>query len=916
VKLLLRAVVARALTLLPWRAVDAVRRGHLAAPPNGPRARVLFAAANVLRHRPIEPSITALRIEPLGITFSNDDSVLTRRLFFLGEYEAGEWRWWDHWCRRVTHAVEFGANTGLYTVVGGRVPTLEEYVAVEPHPHTAGVLRANLALNGVTRVRVVEAAVVGRRDQPRMELHVPVDDRDRTPTGAFLATGGGTSDGSRASIVVDVVEARTLVEQAQLIKMDIEGQELAVLRSIEDLLAERAPTIFLELRRSSAELRAYVPALCRRCGYGAFAIRGPRLYPVDLDTLPSVDFRRTFGTRDVILTTDADAASVTLSSSPSSQGVAPEIVDARASAGPTSRLTIPPSEPWRRMLHMRCRRRRWLAWTLSWAVPLLGCGDGGPGSDPTASTVIASVAVTPTRLAIAVGDSAPLSATPLNAAGRPVAGGSITWASGDTSRAVVSTNGLVRAIRSGTATITATVGAHAGEAVVEAALAPSRDTVDYRAIAAGVRPRGFGQGTYTLTAPAAGGRTLYVATTGSDANAGTSSAAPLKTIAKAAQLARAGDVVTIGDGTYGGAVVVANSGTAAAPIVFQAATRGGVVLTDGSASFRPATWSGGTQETGQLYVTVRGLTFRRYAPNAVGEPGPDYPAALKAARGWRVEDCLFDDAGNTGVQIEGSFVSVVRTTIQNSYFEALSAFAHSDATSVSDPTHTPLDSIRIVDVVLRGNYTLNRLQPAESADYSSKFIATRSTLIDNMESSENNGPGFWFDTRNSDFTIRNSYFHDNRNITGTSATGRGMNLEANWAPGLVDHNVFVNNASVGLAIANSQGIVVRNNLFVGNTRCVEMTNTDRGASFPLGDVSILGNSCATWTDFSAVHTVGDFTTPAAMRIRADGNSYQPGSEIRLAWWENRTIGEALSIGELRAKFGWETSGRIAAVNWP
>ncbi|MDQ6925061.1 MAG: FkbM family methyltransferase [Candidatus Eremiobacteraeota bacterium] len=310
-RLALRALVARALTLVPWRAVDAIRRWHLAAPPGSARARALYPVVNVLRHRPIAASVPSLRIEPLGITFANDNSVLTKRLAFLGEYEAGEWRWWDYWCRRATHVAEFGANTGFYSVVGGRVPTLEDYVAVEPHPHTAQVLRTNLALNGITRVRVVEAAVVGAPGQPRMALHVPDRDRDVTPTGAFLATTDGADDGSRASILVDVVEARTLVGQVELIKMDIEGQELAVLRSIEDLLAAQTPTIFLELRRGSQELRDYVPSLCRRCGYRAFAIQGPRLHAVDVDALPRIDFRREFGTRDVILTTDPDAASYT-----------------------------------------------------------------------------------------------------------------------------------------------------------------------------------------------------------------------------------------------------------------------------------------------------------------------------------------------------------------------------------------------------------------------------------------------------------------------------------------------------------------------------------------------------------------------------------------------------------------------------
>ncbi|MDQ6925062.1 MAG: DUF1565 domain-containing protein, partial [Candidatus Eremiobacteraeota bacterium] len=275
------------------------------------------------------------------------------------------------------------------------------------------------------------------------------------------------------------------------------------------------------------------------------------------------------------------------------------------------------------------------------------------------------------------------------------------------------------------------------------------DSVDFRRIAVGVRPRGFGQGTYALVSPTSGGRALYVSPTGDDAGTG-SAAAPFRTIAKAAQTARAGDVVTIANGTYSGSVIVANSGTSAAPIVFQAATRGGVILTDGNASFRPATWSGGGDDISQFYVTIRGLTFRRYAANAVGNPGPNFPAAVKATRGWRVEDCLFDDAGNTAVLIEGSYVSVVRSTLQYTYYEALSAWAHSSATRVTDAAYTPLDGIQIIDVVLRGNYTLNQ-QPTSGgvADYSSKFLTTRGALLDNVEAYENNGPGFWFDTQNS-----------------------------------------------------------------------------------------------------------------------------------------------------------------------
>jgi FkbM family methyltransferase len=301
-KLLMRSILAGALAFVPLSLIDVVRRRHHATVRGSAAERALFALLNVLRHRRFDPSIPALYIEPLALHFANDNSVLTKRLYFLGDYEAGEWRWWDHWCHRSRCVLELGANTGFYTVLGGRVPGVNQYVAVEPHPYTARVLRQNLALNGVTRVRVVEAAAVGAPDRERMELRVPRLDRDTTPTGAFISTSADGEGGSRESILVDIVDARALVEGADLIKMDIEGQELSVLRSVEDILEACKPTIFLELRRGNVELREYLPDLCRRCGYTVLAIEERGLRPIDVDDAPKLDYQRRFGTRDVILT--------------------------------------------------------------------------------------------------------------------------------------------------------------------------------------------------------------------------------------------------------------------------------------------------------------------------------------------------------------------------------------------------------------------------------------------------------------------------------------------------------------------------------------------------------------------------------------------------------------------------------------
>ena len=100
----------------------------------------------------------------------------------------------------------------------------------------------------------------------------------------------------------------------------------------------------------------------------------------------------------------------------------------------------------------------------------------------------------------------------------------------------------------------------------------------------GEAPRAAGSSTGGLTLAASivviptNARTLVVdGATGSDTNAGTT-AAPMKTISKAASMVQPGDVVLIRPGTYREHVAIPRGGTAKAPIVFHAEQSGTVVV--------------------------------------------------------------------------------------------------------------------------------------------------------------------------------------------------------------------------------------------------------------------------------------------------------------------------------------------------
>ena len=437
-------------------------------------------------------------------------------------------------------------------------------------------------------------------------------------------------------------------------------------------------------------------------------------------------------------------------------------------------------------------------------------------------------------------------------------------------------------------------------------------TIDFTRVARGIRPRGFGVARYVLRVPVPGSRVWSVSPTGQDTADGRP-ATPLRTIARAAALARAGDVVTIEPGQYDESVIVENSGTPSAPIVFQAAKRGTVVLTGGVHTFRPRTWSGGASPTGEWYVTVRGLIFRRYSDPL---DRTDAIAAVRASKGWVIEDVLFDEAGRTGLEIRDSDVLVERCTFRRNYENALIAWGRGTGSdNTNDPRYTPLTGVVVRDVIITENNITPNPLTGDVAEYVAKFTGTRGALIDNVESYANNGNGFWFDKRNTDYVIRNSYFHDNRGVAGVATRGRGLFIEVNWPSGLVERNVFRANSGAGVTIANSASVEVRDNLMERNSHCVTFISANRGTNadglptYPLQNVRIHGNTCATWT-IAAVATVGGrfADVPATSNVVLDANRYLPSESAVLAEWSH--IKRLTTLADVRQKLSWESSGTV------
>lgn len=296
-----RLLLTRGLGLLPQRAVGAVRDRY---GRSGEPGALLRSAVAVLRHRTLAPLTDFALYDNPGVRLVAVDSRLLRLLYWYGQhgYEGAEVDLWRLFCSRARRIVEIGANVGYYTVQGASAGPTADYVAVEAHPDSADILRRNLALNGLHRVEVVQAAALGTADVAEVELALPDLEVYAAPTGAYVSRGGEGVPGYRPAhrtVRVPVVAATQLVAGADLLKLDIEGMEADVLEPVLPTLLKVRPTLFVEVLRQSPRLRAVLVGLLH-ADYLLAVICPAGLTELDEQQLSTADLMTAFGGRDVI----------------------------------------------------------------------------------------------------------------------------------------------------------------------------------------------------------------------------------------------------------------------------------------------------------------------------------------------------------------------------------------------------------------------------------------------------------------------------------------------------------------------------------------------------------------------------------------------------------------------------------------
>ncbi len=185
-------------------------------------------------------------------------------------------------------AVDVGANVGLYTTVMGRHAA--RVLAFEPHPACAAHLRS-LRLD---RCEVVEAALSDV--DGKAILRVPREGHGEHPALGTLATSnklGGQPESNVHAIPVATLRLDTALagrvaptETIGFIKIDVEGNEGAVLQGATACIARHRPVLLVEMESRHGSDIGAIFTMLGSLGYRALALVGNgALQPVGAERL-------------------------------------------------------------------------------------------------------------------------------------------------------------------------------------------------------------------------------------------------------------------------------------------------------------------------------------------------------------------------------------------------------------------------------------------------------------------------------------------------------------------------------------------------------------------------------------------------------------------------------------------------------
>jgi FkbM family methyltransferase len=199
-----------------------------------------------------------------GYVFPVDRGTLIGwNVHFFGSYEPEVRAQIKRWLAPGQTAVDVGANVGWHALLmasivgpGGRV------YAFEPNDSTRARLTAAIDANGSSQISVDPRALSDRIGTAGFQAPQAGEVWDGTGRLTSAPAGSSRPDASVECVTLDAFVKERGIESLALVKIDVEGWELSVLRGARRTLETLCPAIVFE----------YDPAYVARCGGSGAAL--------------------------------------------------------------------------------------------------------------------------------------------------------------------------------------------------------------------------------------------------------------------------------------------------------------------------------------------------------------------------------------------------------------------------------------------------------------------------------------------------------------------------------------------------------------------------------------------------------------------------------------------------------------------
>lgn len=229
----------------------------------------------------IAPSGARLLVDP--------EDWIGRQIAFHGAYEPRTLALAIHLLRNGGLVVDVGACFGLYTCTLGVLPSVR-CVAIEPAAQAFVSLSRNVALNPSVRAALYHVAVNSNVDL------VPFSQPDPANQGKTRIAVAHEAAAYYASTVrlSDIFAREVQGEQVTLLKIDVEGMELAVLRGVDWTPPMKPQNIIIEVNeciQRAGESAATVQSFLAEKGYEALTVEGDPYDPLIEPTESNIWFR-------------------------------------------------------------------------------------------------------------------------------------------------------------------------------------------------------------------------------------------------------------------------------------------------------------------------------------------------------------------------------------------------------------------------------------------------------------------------------------------------------------------------------------------------------------------------------------------------------------------------------------------------